>query len=131
MKRFVLDTHTLIWHLSLPKRLGKSARRVLKQVDDGKAFALIPAIVIVELTLLRETGRRVVGPAEIQSLTSTHPMFDVLPLDLQQATEFMLLGSLEDPFDRLIVSAARVSGGTLLTADERITASGLSPVAWD
>ncbi len=131
MKKFVLDTHALVWHLSLPKRLGKAAHRVMTQVDQGKAMALIPAIVAVELALLRETGRRVPGPPELQALIQAHPGFQILPMDLAQATEFMLLGYLQDPFDRLVVAAARVSSVPLLTADERITHSSLVPIIWD
>lgn len=131
MKQIVIDTHALIWHLTLPKRLGKAAHRLMAQVDDGKVIALIPSIVAVELALLREAGRRVPGPPELQSLIQNHPGFQILPLDLAQATEFMLLSSLRDPFDRLIVAAARVSTASLLSADERITSSGLAEIVWD
>ena len=131
MKRVVLDTHTLLWHLQLPKRLGAGARRLLKQADQGKVHVLIPAIVVVELTLVREAGRLAVGPAEIRALAVEHPNFEVLPLDLSQATEFALLATLVDPFDRLIVAAARAAEATLLTADQRIADSGLARVVWD
>ena len=131
MKQVVLDTHALIWHLSLPKRLGKAAHRVMTQVDQGKVIAMIPGIVVVELALLREAGRRVPGPLEVQSLIQNHPGFQILPLDLVQATEFVLLGSLQDPFDRLIVAAARTLSAPLLSADERITNSSLVSIIWD
>ncbi len=131
MKRIVLDTHTLLWHLQLPKRLGAGARRLLKQADHGKVHVSIPAIVVVELTLVREAGRLTVGPAEIRALISAHPNFEVLPLDLGQATEFALLPTLVDPFDRLIVAAARATDAALLTADQRIADSGLARVVWD
>jgi PIN domain nuclease of toxin-antitoxin system len=50
-------------------------------------------------------------------------------LDLKQAVEFGRLGSI--PFDRLIVAAARTAGCALVTADEKLSASGLVDVAWD
>lgn len=131
MNRVVVDTHALVWHLSQPKRLGAGARRLLKLADQGKVEVLVPAIVVVELTLLRETGRRVVGPAEVQAVFAEHGNFRLLPLDLAQAAEFTLLASLLDPFDRLVVAAARTSAATLLTADQRITESGLARVVWD
>lgn len=86
MKRVVLDTHTLLWHLQLPKRLGAGARRLLRQADQAKVHVLIPAIVAVELTLVREAGRRTVGPAEIRALTAEQPNLEDLPLGLGQAT---------------------------------------------
>ncbi|MES2504812.1 MAG: type II toxin-antitoxin system VapC family toxin [Myxococcota bacterium] len=131
MKQVVLDTHALIWHLTAPKRLGKAAHRAMTQVDAGKAIAIIPAIVAVELALIREAGRRVPGPPELESLVKQHPGFRIQSIDLAHAIEFMLLGSLKDPFDRLIVATARVSGIPLLTADERITNSSLIQTIWD
>lgn len=103
----------------------------MTQVDQGKVIALIPSIVAVELALLREAGRRVPGAPELQSLVQNHPGFQILPLDLAQAMEFILLSSLQDPFDRLIIAAARVSSAPLLSADERMTQSGLAEIIWD
>jgi PIN domain nuclease of toxin-antitoxin system len=114
-----------------PKRLGKSARRLLEQVDEGKAVALIPAIVPVELSLLRESRRGLVGPLEVQSLIQSNPCFQIQPLDLAHAIDFTLLASLRDPFDRLIVAAARVCGASLISDDERIVESGLVDIIWD
>lgn len=45
--------------------------------------------------------------------------------------ELVLLGSLDDPFDRMIVSAARATKRPLLTGDARIAESGLVDVVWD
>jgi PIN domain nuclease of toxin-antitoxin system len=130
VKRACIDTHALIWYLSQPKRLGRNARRVLRDADDARAEILIPAIVLIELCLLREAGRRVVGVAEVQALLQAQPAFRLLPLDFAQAVEFVLLPGLSDPFDRMIVAAARTSGAPLLTADDAIEASALVETIW-
>ena len=131
MKRVVIDTHALIWHLSKPARLGASAKRTLRAADSGKATILIPAIVLVELALLREIGRRVVGPVEVEALVAQSSAFEVLPLDLAQSKEFMMLGGLRDPFDRMIASAARTLALPILSADEKNADSGLVDVVWN
>lgn len=131
MKIAVIDTHALVWYLSDPKRLGKKARRHLSAVDRGRAKVLIPAIVLVELALVREAGRRVIGPVEVEAATAANANLEVLPLDLAQSREFVLLGSCADPFDRMILAAARVVGVPLVTADERIASSGLAKTMWD
>jgi PIN domain nuclease of toxin-antitoxin system len=131
MKTLVVDTHALVWHLTWPKRLGKAARRQLLAVDKGVAKALIPAIVLVELTLLREAGRRVIGPLEVEAAIRMNPNISVYPMDLAQSKEFVLAGSIEDPFDRLVIAAARAADAPLLTADATIQASGLAAVIWD
>jgi PIN domain nuclease of toxin-antitoxin system len=128
VKEYVLDTHTFVWWAAAPKRLGKAAARALGAVDRGKARAWIPAIIAVELTLLREAGRRLPGPAEIEAATKRNTEVRVLPVDVKQALEFALLGSIRDPFDRLIVAAARAAGMPLITADTTIAESDLVEV---
>jgi PIN domain nuclease of toxin-antitoxin system len=131
VKEYVLDTHAFVWWVTRPVRLGRAAARVLRSVDSGNARAWIPSIVGIELTLLHE-GRRVrLGVAELEAATMRNDQVRILAHDLAQASEFALLGSLSDPFDRMIVAAARVAGFPLLTADETIASSGLVDVVWD
>lgn len=131
MKEYVLDTHAFAWWAQNPKRLGRSARRALAAVDVGKARAWVPAIVGVELTLLHEAGRRLVTATDLEAATNRNREVRVLPMDLAQTLELALLGSLTDPFDRMIVAAARAAGHPLLTADANIRESGLVEVVWD
>lgn len=126
-----IDTHALIWYLSKPKRLGRAAARRLRQADSGRCEVLIPAVVPIELILLREAGRNVVGPAEIDALTRVQPAFRVVDLDVRHAFEFAHLAGLVDPFDRLIVACARCCSVPLVTADSRIHDSALVDVLWD
>jgi PIN domain nuclease of toxin-antitoxin system len=131
VKEYVLDTHAFAWWASRPKRLGRAARRALRQVDAGLARAWLPAIVGIELTLLAEHRRRLAGVAELEAATKRNDRVGILALDLAQTTEFALLGVLADPFDRVIVAAARATGCPLITADEAISESGLVEVIWD
>lgn len=55
----------------------------------------------------------------------------VLPQDFDQAREFALLAVLKDPFDRMIVAAARTTRRPLITSDGIIADSGLVEVIWD
>jgi PIN domain nuclease of toxin-antitoxin system len=131
VKQYVVDTHAFVWWTGRPKRLGRAAARALREVDVGRARAWIPAIVGVELTLLAEHGRRLSGGAELEAAVARNDHVRILPLDLAQAAEFALLGMLSDPFDRMIVAAARAAGHPLLTADAPIGESGLIQVIWD
>lgn len=131
MKRVCIDTHALIWHLSKPKRLGKGAARVLHDADRGRVAVLVPAIVGIELALLRGAGRKTVGIPQLEALVSAQPAFTILPLDLAQAREFALLESVDDPFDRMIIAAARSAGISLVSADAVIRNSGLVDVVWE
>jgi PIN domain nuclease of toxin-antitoxin system len=115
----------------MPKRLGRRAARFLRSADAGTAQVAVPAIVAVELSLIRETGRNVLGIAELTAMLSLQPTFSVLPLDVEQAREFAMLSSVRDPFDRMVIAAARVAKAPLITADESIASSGLVQILWD
>jgi PIN domain nuclease of toxin-antitoxin system len=86
---------------------------------------------LVELALLREHGRKVLGVAEVMAAVAQSDSLAFTPFHLQEAREFALLSSLDDPFDRMMVATARVLGCALITGDEIITSSGLTPVVWD
>jgi len=129
--RACIDTHALIWYLSRPKKLGRAATRRLREADAGRGEILVPAIVLVELTLLREAGRNVIGVPQVEALLAAQPAFQLEPLDMAQATEFALLDSLPDPFDRLIVATARSADVPLISADTVIDASALVETIWD
>jgi PIN domain nuclease of toxin-antitoxin system len=131
VKRVCVDTHALVWHLSKPGRLGKSAARLLLDADRGRVSVLVPAIVGIELASLRGAGRKTLGVPQLEALMAAQPAFSVLPLDLAQVREFALLETVPDPFDRMIVAAARVAGAPLVTADMGIRESALVEVAWD
>ena len=131
MKEYVLDTHAFVWWVARPRRLGRHAARALRQVDEGRATAWVPSIVGVELSLLVEAGRLRLGAAELKAVTERNSEVRILEHDLRQALEFALLGSLEDPFDRVIVAAARATQRPLISADEAVTLSGLVDVIWD
>jgi len=131
VKVVCIDTHALVWYLSKPTRLGRSAARLLREADRGRVNVLVPAVVGIELTLLRRAGRRTVGVPQLEALVTTQPTFSVLPLDLAQAKEFALLENLHDPFDRMIVAAARTAATPLVTADTAIRDSALADVVWD
>jgi PIN domain nuclease of toxin-antitoxin system len=131
VKEYVLDTHAFVWWTSRPQRLGRGAARALRAVDAGKALAWVPSIVGVELTLITEAGRPIVTVAELEAATRRSSAVRIRDHNLAQAVDFALLASLADPFDRMIVAAARSTGRPLVTADERIRESGLVEVIWD
>jgi PIN domain nuclease of toxin-antitoxin system len=54
----------------------------------------------------------------------------VLALDLEQLEEFAALASIRDPFDRLIVAAARRTRAKLVSRDAKLAECGLVETVW-
>lgn len=126
----VVDTHALAWHLTAPERLGKQARRLLDSVDAGRARGHVPAIALVELSLLHERGRLRVSSDQVVAALATRPSWSVLALDIEQCMRFATLPSIKDPMDRLVAASALALDAVLVSADELLDVPGLSR-AWD
>lgn len=130
MPSYVLDTHSCIFALVAPDTLGRAGRRALASVEVGKSRAWIPAAVVAEFVLLRELGRIDLGLAHLKTALEEAPGLRFLALDWDQLDEFAALGAIRDPFDRLIVSAARAVDAKLITRDSRVQDLGLVQTVW-
>src|SRR5687768_6658377 len=120
MTDYLLDTHACLFALAAPKKLGKRARRVLDQADAEGGVVWVPAAATAEIVLLRELGRTEIGAPELaRAFAETAWRF--LALDFAQIDEFSALASVRDPFDRLIVAAARSQHAKLISRDGPLT----------
>jgi len=131
---FSTDTHGLVYHLTgQKKKLGRRARVIFERTERRQDAVLIPFTALEEIMLLSEAGK----------IRIRIPFRDLL-LPLMQADNFSLgendadllleasaLIGIRDPFDRMIVAQARLSGATLITADEKIQESALVKTVWD
>jgi PIN domain nuclease of toxin-antitoxin system len=129
-RRYVLDTHACVFLLAAPRKLGARARRVLERVESGRDEAWIPAAVAAEIVLLHELGRIRIGLPQLRETLDSVPGLRFLPLDLEQLDQFAALASIRDPFDRLIISAARSVKADLISRDEELAESGLTRIVW-
>jgi PIN domain nuclease of toxin-antitoxin system len=127
---FVADTHALVWHLTDRRRLGRAAERAFRSADVARSLCYVPAISLVEISLLYEKGRLRVGLPRVLETLAGHAGFAVLALDIEQATAFASFPAVRDPMDRLILAAATVTGSKLVSADEALDAHGVERI-WD
>jgi PIN domain nuclease of toxin-antitoxin system len=130
VNRYVLDTHACVYALVAPGKLGRRARRAMTAIEAGESEGWIPAVVVAEVVILRELGRIDIGLAQLKSAVEEASALRFLSLDLRQLDEFATLGALRDPFDRLIVAAARALDAKLVTRDRPIDDLGLVQTIW-
>jgi len=128
----VTDTHPLLFHAAGGGRLGRRATEHFAACERREALLYVPAVVIWECALLARAGR-------VNLRRSVRGFFDDLfsnpayqPYDLNAeqvfAAEEMRVN--RDPFDALILAAARDLELPLLTRDGDIRSSGLVRVIW-
>jgi PIN domain nuclease of toxin-antitoxin system len=95
----LLDTEAFIWWDDNDPRLGGNARVAIQNASDVYVSAASAWEIAIKASLgkWRTTRRPMVAVEAVRSLPRHH----------------------RDPFDRLIIAAARVEGWTVLTSDAR------------
>ncbi len=128
----VADTHALLFHAAAGRALGRRAAAHFDACERQQAFVYVPMAVIWEMSLLSRASRiNLRRPIRnfFDDLFS-NPAYHPLDLTLEQVYLADELRFTRDPFDALIVAAARTLALPLLTRDADIRASGAVRVIW-
>ena len=120
---YVTDTHPLVfWSSNRKPRLGKRARRIFQETEQGKHSIVVPITVLEEINRLVERNvvhldvpfRRWAEELE------RSPNYQIQSYSLEILLELVALVAIRDPADRAIVATARHLRSPLITADEII-----------
>jgi PIN domain nuclease of toxin-antitoxin system len=128
----VTDTHALIFHAAGGGKLGNKARAYFEACERREAILYVPATVMWEVSLLARAVRISLHRPlraffdDLFSNPAYQPL-DTTPSQIMLADEMRFT---RDPFDALIVAAARDLGLPLLTRDAAIRESGAVKVIW-
>ncbi len=115
MKRYLLDTHIVVWALSQPRKLLPRTM-VLLQTEDVHVSALS----LWEILTKQQRGRLLLGGQSLQQHI-TRAGAQWLPMKAEHVESGLALDGLHgDPFDRILVGTARVEQMILLTRDAQI-----------
>ena len=114
----LLDTHTIIWMVTAPKKIGAKARREIESCDQAGTVA-VSACVWLELEMLTER-RGAIQPAVLAQIHrfASARRFIELPVTSEVAKNAGAFSRVHgDPFDLMIAATACVHRATLITAD--------------
>lgn len=133
--KYILDTHTLIWHLQADKRLGSNARTI---IANPEVQLVLPIIVLVEAALVIERGRtNIPNFAALWGDVSADKRIAIYDLTLVIFQRSLTPEGLKisELHDRLIISTGLYLQDighqvAMLTTDINITESGVLPVIW-
>lgn len=112
----LLDTHVLLWIATRDDRLGPRARDAIR---EGATTVYVSAVTAWEIAIKRGLGR-LEAPGDVMELVRYY-RFDTLDVTIDHAlgVEALPLHH-RDPFDRLLISQARLEGSTLVSNDVRL-----------
>ena len=127
--RYLLDTHILVWWFAQSSRLTSRQQDVLDAASPDSPL-LVSDISLWEIATLVSLGRiQFEIPLEqwLRRATAA-PLVELYRITPKIADQVATLPDTfhRDPADRVIVSTAKVTGATLLTADQRIIESKLT-----
>ena len=131
MKRYLADTHALIWFLSAPGKLGRKARQAFGALGTTSEIH-ISTISLWEVAALHNAGHlrlRAGFSAWHESLAGL-PGIRIEALSGADVEEARSLRNLVDPFDRLIAGTALRLGVPLITRDGRVAKERRVRVVW-
>jgi PIN domain nuclease of toxin-antitoxin system len=134
MDAYVIDTHALIWHLQNSTRLSSRARELLVQVDQGRAVAIIPTIVLVEMIYLAEKHRipedMVASVIQMLSTMGGNYRLALLDLTVVQYLRQISRSVVPDMPNRIIAATALALDIPLLSRDDKIIHLANVQVVW-
>lgn len=124
MKRFVIDTHPLLWYLTSDQRLGSGAKGIMEKAEHGKVEMILPSIVLVEAIDVISKGRVDYDTDELLGWVDglSHCKPRSLDLDIIKLyKEFSSKGVELDAHDKIIVVTAKLFGDIpVVTKDSQI-----------
>jgi PIN domain nuclease of toxin-antitoxin system len=125
-QRVLLDTHVLLWLVSSPQKVARSARAVLA---DTATDVLVSAASAWEIAIKTRLGR-LRGDALLSAWSDI--IVDMTATDLAiDANDAIYAGRLawdhKDPFDRMLVAQAARRNLTIVTNDSQIIDAALTP----
>ena len=123
MTAYLLDTHALYWHLSVPEKLSAAARQAIADGEAGKALLIVSHIDLAELYfLLKKLGQDGQFTAIVAAIRADSN-YRIEPVVLDDIENLAGFAEVPEMHDRLIALAAKRLGATLLTKDPLIQAS--------
>ncbi len=118
---YMMDTHVFLWAMVEPKKLSRLAVQIL---ENDQSELLLSSVVVWEIVIKRNIGKIVFKKENMEIFIHRaieENGFISTPITIADALEMENLPMIHrDPFDRMLISQARVRNASLITADRII-----------
>ena len=112
---YLIDTHIFLWFT-----LGLPQPKIDVLLKDPKNLIYLSVVSIWEIIIKKQKKKGFTVPENIEEAIIASE-FSVLPINLNHTTKLQELDQIhKDPFDRMLISQARVEDLILVTADRKI-----------
>lgn len=120
--KLLIDTHILLWAVADAAKLSEAARQALKTTSNE---VFVSAASIWEIAIKRAVGKLKAPDGIMDALALMS--IRLLPIEARHAWAVQDLPRLHgDPFDRLLVTQAKLEDLTLMTRDKKLADYGVA-----
>jgi PIN domain nuclease of toxin-antitoxin system len=126
----LVDTHTLIWAVDDPARLGMRAAQELRNLSND---VLVSVATVWEISIKYGLGKLALSKAFRDWIVEALNRLDasLLPITIDSAdAQSSLPHHHRDPFDRMLVAHSAVEGVPLVSGDAAFDAYGIPRIWW-
>lgn len=125
LMRVLLDTHTLLWALVSPSKLGKRARAIIEDPENARVVSAVSAW---EISTKHRLGK--LDEAEDVIRDYSAHLSTLLAEELAISTRHALAAGMwnaphRDPFDRMLAAQSVIEGIAIVTNDRAIRQFGI------
>jgi len=122
MRKYLLDTHTLIWAIVDDDKLPKS---VLRLLNDNDCSLFVSAVSLWEVAIKHRKGKLYLENFEIKNIFEYCRRLGIKPIPLlpEEAINFSSFPFAEthkDPFDRMLIYQCIANGYVLVSKDMKM-----------
>ena len=122
MKRYLLDTHTLIWAIADKSKLSK---QVLEILQDSDTQLFVSAVSFWEIVLKHGKGKLNLDNFHIHDIPDYCRKLSIQPVPLTSDeainySKFSFAENHKDPFDRMLIYQSIKGDYTLISRDEKM-----------
>ncbi|MDF3155841.1 type II toxin-antitoxin system VapC family toxin [Mesorhizobium sp. M7A.F.Ca.CA.001.09.2.1] len=116
-RRYLVDTHILLWVLNADSRLSDHHRDIFLTGKD----VIVSAVSVAEIAIKKSLGKVTLTGDIVDLLRSNGiPILGVNELHAARLEHLPLHH--RDPFDRLLIAQTQIEGLTLISADRQFSA---------
>ncbi|MBI4331096.1 MAG: PIN domain-containing protein [Chloroflexi bacterium] len=127
---YLADTMALVRHLRGGRGLGRQARKILRESDQGHHTIAISGVTLMEILYLFERKRIPVDLDTLGNLLAQSSNYGVVPVDFQVVKSAAAIDDVPELHDRLIAGTATWLGIPMLTSDPVMMASQHVQTIW-
>ncbi|TPK74758.1 type II toxin-antitoxin system VapC family toxin [Mesorhizobium sp. B2-4-15] len=116
-RKYLVDTHTLLWVLNADSRLSDRHRDIFLAGEE----VIVSAVSVAEIAIKKSLGKIALNGDVVEILRSNGiPILSVNELHAARLEHLPLHH--RDPFDRLLIAQAQIEGLTLVSSDRHFSA---------